>query len=55
MGHSLGMFLGPVLAGLLMDTFQLDLAFVAGTAVMIVGTLGAVVFTSGFQRGPEEK
>jgi DHA1 family multidrug resistance protein-like MFS transporter len=55
MGHSLGMFIGPVLAGLMMDSFALDFAFLGGTVVMLIGTAGAVVFTSGFQKEPMEK
>jgi MFS family permease len=55
MGHSLGMFVGPVLAGIMMDAFHLDFAFVLGTAVMVFGTVGVLIFTSGFQREPEER
>ena len=54
MGHSLGMFIGPVLAGLMMDTFHLDIAFMVGTATMIFGTSGVLIFTSGFQRVAEK-
>jgi MFS family permease len=50
MGHSLGMLTGPILAGFMMDTFQLRVAFVGGTAVMGVGVVVAFLFTSGFSR-----
>lgn len=53
MGHSLGMAVGPILAGLMMDAFQLGLAFVAGTVVMGVGVLLAFLLTSGFGRWVE--
>jgi len=44
-GHSLGMLLGSVLAGILMDWFQLRQAFVLGALVMAAGTLLFVAFT----------
>jgi MFS family permease len=49
MGHSLGMLIGPILAGLMMDTFELGLAFVAGTIIMALGVVLVIVFTSGFR------
>jgi MFS family permease len=55
MGHSLGMLTGPILAGFMMDTFQLRVAFVGGTAVMGVGVVVAFLFTSGFSRWAEGK
>jgi len=54
MGHSLGMFIGPVLAGYMMDAFTFHFAFLGGAVVMLVGTAGAVIFTSGFERWREE-
>jgi DHA1 family multidrug resistance protein-like MFS transporter len=44
-GHSLGMLLGSVLAGIMMDWFQLRQAFVLGALVMAAGTLLFVAFT----------
>jgi MFS family permease len=55
MGHSMGMLTGPVVAGFMMDTFHLSLAFVGGAVVMGVGVVVALIFTSGFQRWVEEK
>lgn len=55
MGHSLGMLTGPIIAGFVMDTFHLSLAFVAGAVIMGLGSVVALVFTSGFQRWAEEK
>lgn len=49
MGHSLGMLVGPVLGGLMMDIFQLSITFVGGTAVMVLGVIVALLLTSGFQ------
>lgn len=38
MGHSLGMLLGSVLAGIIMDIFYLKMAFISGGVIMAVGT-----------------
>ena len=54
MGHSLGMLIGPILAGIMTDAFQLGLAFVGGTFVMLIGVAVALTFTSGFQAWAEE-
>ncbi len=43
--HSLGMLIGSLLAGMMMDWFQLRQAFVLGAMVMIAGTLLFVVCT----------
>ena len=43
--HSLGMLIGSVLAGIMMDLYQLRQAFVLGAVVMTVGTLLFVVCT----------
>ena len=43
--HSLGMLIGSVIAGVMMDLFALRYAFVLGAAVMIAGTLLFVVCT----------
>ncbi|WP_419658872.1 major facilitator superfamily MFS1 protein [Desulfosarcina variabilis str. Montpellier] len=37
--HSLGMLIGSVMAGVMMDMFDLKLAFTLGAAVMILGTI----------------
>jgi DHA1 family multidrug resistance protein-like MFS transporter len=44
-GHSLGMLLGSVLAGIMMDWFQLRQAFVLGAMVMAAGTVLFLVST----------
>ena len=49
MGHSLGMFIGPILAGIMTDVFQLGLAFKGGAIVMVGGVAAALLLTSGFQ------
>lgn len=49
MGHSLGMLVGPVLAGIMTDVFRLSLAFIGGTVLMVMGVAVALLLTSGFQ------
>lgn len=51
-GHSLGMMIGPILAGMITDVFELEPAFGAGTVVLVAGTTLALVLTSGF-RSPD--
>jgi MFS family permease len=53
-GHSLGMFAGPILAGIVADVFQLSLAFVGGTVVMLIGVVVTLILTSGFQTWEED-
>lgn len=48
-GHSLGMLLGPIMAGIMMDAFQLSTGFVVGTAVMALGIIVSFVLTANFQ------
>lgn len=48
MGHSLAMVLGPVLAGLIMDTLNMRLAFLVGAMTMFLGTVLALWLTSSF-------
>jgi MFS family permease len=55
MGHSLGMLVGPVLAGIMTDVFHLSLAFVGGTFLMILGVAVALLHTSGFQTWAERE
>ena len=54
MGHSLGMLLGPILAGIMTDAFQLGPAFMGGSLVMAVGVAVTLFFTSRFQAWAEE-
>jgi len=54
MGHSLGMLLGPILAGIMTDAFQLGPAFMGGSVVMAVGVAVTLFFTSRFQAWAEE-
>ncbi len=49
MGHSLGMLLGPILAGIMMDAFQLGVSFIVGTAVMVLGVIITLILTANFQ------
>lgn len=44
MGHSLGMLLGSVLAGVIMDVFYLKMAFTSGAAIMAAGTCLFAIF-----------
>lgn len=44
-GHSLGMLIGSVLAGIMMEWFQLRQAFIFGALVMAAGTLLFVAYT----------
>jgi len=53
MGHSLAMVLGPVLAGIIMDTLNMRLAFLVGAMTMFLGTALALWLTSTFD--PSEK
>ena len=53
-GHSLGMFAGPILAGIVADAFQLSLAFMGGTVVMLIGVVVTLILTSGFQTWEED-
>jgi MFS family permease len=46
MGHSLAMVLGPVLAGIIVDTLNIRLAFLGGAITMFLGTAGALSLTS---------
>jgi DHA1 family multidrug resistance protein-like MFS transporter len=55
MGHSLGMLIGPILAGLMMDTLGLGLAFVAGTVILGFGIVLVILFTSGFREWDEAR
>ena len=55
MGHSMGMLTGPVVAGFMMDTFDLSLAFVGGAVVMGIGVVVALIFTAGFPRWAQER
>lgn len=54
MGHSLGMLMGPILAGIMTDVFQLRLAFTGGTVMMVAGIAVALLLTHGFQTWAEK-
>jgi DHA1 family multidrug resistance protein-like MFS transporter len=54
MGHSLGMLMGPILAGIMTDVFRLTLAFMGGMVMMLMGVGVALLLTSGFQAWAEE-
>lgn len=45
MAHSMGMMLGSVFAGLMMDTFDLYLAFPFGSIIMLLGVVLFFIFT----------
>jgi len=48
MGHSLGMLLGPILAGIMMDAFQLETGFIIGTVVIFLGVIISLTLTANF-------
>jgi MFS family permease len=48
LGHSLAMVLGPVLAGIIVDSLNMRLAFLVGAMTMFVGTASALWLTSAF-------
>jgi len=48
MGHSLGMLLGPILAGIMMDAFQLEAGFIIGTVVIFLGVMISLILTANF-------
>lgn len=49
MGHSLGMLLGPILAGIMMDAFQLRMGFIIGTVVIFLGVISTLLLTANFE------
>jgi MFS family permease len=55
MGHSLGMLLGPVAAGVMMDSFHLNKGFVIGTFVLLAGIMLTLILTAGFERRARER
>jgi len=48
MGHSLGMLFGPILAGVMMDAFQLKTGFMLGTGVIFLGVIFSFTLTANF-------
>ena len=48
MGHSLGMLLGPILAGVMMDAFHLETGFIIGTVVIFLGVIISLTLTANF-------
>jgi len=48
MGHSLGMLLGPIMAGVMMDAFQLKTGFMLGTGVIFIGVIISLILTADF-------
>jgi len=48
------MLIGPILAGIMTDAFQLGLAFMGGTVVMVAGVAVALLLTSGFRTWAKE-
>jgi DHA1 family multidrug resistance protein-like MFS transporter len=48
MGHSLGMLLGPILGGVMMDAFQLETGFIIGTVVIFLGVIISLTLTANF-------
>jgi DHA1 family multidrug resistance protein-like MFS transporter len=48
MAHSLGMLLGPILAGVMMDVFQLSISFIIGGTIMLLGVITTLALTKNF-------
>ncbi len=48
-GHSLGMFIGPLLAGIIMDFFDIRAAFAGAGLVMLAFSFVSLLFTKGFE------
>lgn len=53
--HSLGMFAGAVMAGLMMDWFELRVAFILGAGIMMMGTIAFWGMVYGQPIGPNHK
>ena len=53
MGHSLGMIIGPLLAGALADLRDLRLAYAASALLMLLGTAAGLIMTAGFRDSPK--
>ncbi len=48
MSHSLGLILGPILTGLVIDVMEMEIAFMAGAVFMCAATVLVVPLTAGF-------
>jgi len=48
-GHSLGMFIGPLLAGITMDFFDIRVAFVGAGLVMLAFSFISLLLTKDFE------
>ncbi len=48
MGHRLGMLLGPILPGVMMETFQLETGFILGTIIIFPGAIISFTVTADF-------
>jgi MFS family permease len=53
MAHSLGMLFGAVLAGIMMDLYQLRQAFTSGAVIMVAGVALFLVCTQAATRDPD--
>jgi MFS family permease len=38
MAHSLGMLIGPLLAGIIIDLFSFSMVFIIGTLILVTGS-----------------
>jgi MFS transporter, DHA1 family, multidrug resistance protein len=48
MRHRLGMLLGPILTGVIMETFQLETGFILGTIIVFLGAIISFTVTADF-------
>lgn len=55
LGHSLGMFIGPISAGIIMDLFNLKISFIGGGVILLFSTTLTMLLTSGFRQFESEE
>jgi MFS family permease len=51
MAHSLGMLIGPLLAGVIIDLFSFSMVFVIGTLILLTGSF---IFVAMHRASPEQ-
>ena len=50
MAHSLGMLIGPLLAGVIIDLFSFSMVFIIGTLILVTGSFVFLAFHRGSQK-----
>jgi MFS family permease len=51
MAHSLGMLIGPLLAGVIIDLFSFSMVFIIGTLILLTGSF---IFIAMHRASPEQ-